>query len=342
MAKTLEREAGPERGEGGLAPTLAVMATMLAVCAALIGAAHMATRGLVGEDVFLKNYRYPFWEESMLYHKLEYVTRSHEPNDVLFLGDSSCLTNLDPIRFQEVSGLSAYNAGILGYIEIDGHLQVLRDYLRAHPRPRLIIYTILPGELTASHHPNEGFKERFIWSYGPEMRAERGWTRWPLDFRLREELRTFVGLLSGGRKRYFKTNVVPGMNHDQVGELLARTKGYYGMDLHRAKRVDVETLVVGAEQGKALHELADFARQEKLPLVMRLAPLTPQPRPAEQTPLARWFDAFQAEYPEIDVEKPLLVFYPYDRFSDPSHLRPSGVKDFSERLAALAAAKVGR
>ncbi|MFI5363737.1 MAG: hypothetical protein ACHQ49_17390 [Elusimicrobiota bacterium] len=316
-----------------LLPTLAVAATCLAAGLAAAGAAHLATRRLVGETIFLKNYRTLFWEESLLFHKMDYALSSAEDNDVLLHGDSTCLTDLDALRLTQKTGRTAYNLGTLGSLGPDGHLQILKDYLRHHPRPRILVYTIWPAELAAGFSTNEPLKDRFVWAYGPEMRRDRGWTRWPLNLRLREEFRTLAGRLTGGRARFLDQEIAPGITHARLGAMLAERRGFF--ERTTVKPVDVYTgdLVVAPVPGAALEEFLRFADSEGIRTLVRLAPMPQGVPQARKRELAEWFSRLKTGS-NVVVAQPLVLEFPPSDFSDWGHLNAAGVRRFTDLVAA--------
>jgi hypothetical protein len=317
------------KNERPLLPTVVVAALCLATALSVAAAAHLATSRLVNEDVFLKNYRKLFFEESMLSHKMDYVLGSSENNDVVFLGDSTCLMDLDPRRVKEVAGRSAYNLGTLGWLAPDGHLAVLKAYLQHHPKPKLLVYTIWPGELAADYSSNEPFKDRFVWAYSPELRAERGYARWPLEFRLREEFRTMIGLLAARRTRYFEQEVVPGATHEQLGERLAETRGYFAEPSPMPVTPYTADLSVAPLPSARFKELIRFADEQGLRTLVRFAPVPEGVSDAHKKELGDWFAELKTG-PNVVVSKPLVLELPPSDFADPRHLNASGVRRFTD------------
>ena len=314
--------------------SLAVLAVISVTIAVVGGITHLVTNDLVNEDVYLKNYRKPFFEESMVYHKMDYALHSNETNDVIVLGDSSGLMDIDSLQLEKATGLRVYNLSTMGWLHADGHLDILKNYLAHHPKPRLIIYTVLPKEVHADNSGSEPFKDRFIWAYGIDLKKEHGFKRWPLEFRLREEFRTLVGLLIGGRKRYFKNELVPGLTHDQFGALLAERRGFYSLTAKKLAPYDIDRLRVSDTSSLRLRRLADYVRENHILLLIRLGPIPHQKTAKEQREFFEWFDRFQDEFKStVLVDKPLILEYDLNRFSDASHLNPVGTALFTAAVA---------
>jgi|CXWL01.1.fsa_nt_gi hypothetical protein len=315
-------------------PSLAVLLVLSGTTLAVGGATHLLTRDLVNEGVYLKNYRKPFFEESMIAHKMEYALGSREANDVIVLGDSAALMDIDIEQLQKATHLRAYNLGTMGWLHADGHLDILKNYLAHHPKPRLIVYTVLPKELTADNSVNDAFKDRFIWAYGIDLKQERGFKRWPLELRLREEFRTLAGLITGGRRRYVKHEVAPSLTHDQLGVLLARRRGFFTRDAKQLTPYELHSLRLSEESASRLRRLASFVRDNGIALLLRLGPIPRQKTSADQSELSSWFERFQKEFSSsVLVDKPLILQYELNRFSDTYHLNRAGTAQFTAAVA---------
>ncbi len=314
--------------------SLAVLSILIVTVLTVAGVTHLLTRNLVNEDVYLKNYRKPFFEESMVYHKMDYALRSSEANDVIVLGDSSGLMDVDSLQLGKATGLRVYNLSTMGWLHADGHLDILKNYLAHHPKPKLIVYTVLPKEVQADNSGSEPFKDRFIWAYGIDLKKEHGFKRWPLEFRLREEFRTLAGMVIGGRKRYFKSELVPGLTHDQFGEILAKRRGFYSLTAKKLAPYEVDVLRVSDTSAIRLRRLALYAQENRILLLIRLGPIPRQKSSKDQREFSGWFDRFQGEFKStVLVDKPLILEYDLNRFSDASHLNPAGTARFTAAIA---------
>ena len=72
-----------------------------------------------------------------------------EANDVVFIGDSTCLCDAAQTRlFQQKTGRSAYNLGTVGVIGIDGYPHYPgAAYLQHHPKPKMLILCVTPKSI---------------------------------------------------------------------------------------------------------------------------------------------------------------------------------------------------
>ncbi len=93
----------------------------------------------------------PTLEESVIqwqvYHLLESID---EPQDLLLLGDSSCLMGLKPEVFIEENSLETWNLGTVAWISTQGHAKVLEMYLERFAPPRLLVYHVTADQLVMS------------------------------------------------------------------------------------------------------------------------------------------------------------------------------------------------
>src|SRR5271163_608137 len=95
----------------GIAPGLAVVATALVTLGVVASISYWVGRRTEPALRFLEPRRPPTIDEAAIAHPIEYALGSHEANDVVFLGDSTCRTGIDPRR---LSGFRAYNLGSQG------------------------------------------------------------------------------------------------------------------------------------------------------------------------------------------------------------------------------------
>ncbi|MEI7493801.1 MAG: hypothetical protein WCJ92_04295 [Alphaproteobacteria bacterium] len=78
----------------------------------------------------------------MLDYKTSHVNQN---NDVIFVGDSSCLMGVSPKIIEEETGLKVLNLATYGGSGIIGYEAILRKYLKFNSPPKLIVYYISPS-----------------------------------------------------------------------------------------------------------------------------------------------------------------------------------------------------
>ncbi len=73
---------------------------------------------------------------------MKYLVRpSSEQNDILFIGNSRVLNQIDPRVTEEITGLKAYNLGLEGGSTVYFNM-VYRTYLQRHPKPKYIVMNV--------------------------------------------------------------------------------------------------------------------------------------------------------------------------------------------------------
>ena len=72
---------------------------------------------------------------------LDYTFKSKEYNDVVFIGSSRVLRQINPIVFDSISGLKSYSLGIdqIGIIECK---MLINSYLQYHQAPKMVVLNI--------------------------------------------------------------------------------------------------------------------------------------------------------------------------------------------------------
>jgi hypothetical protein len=75
------------------------------------------------------------WQTYHLFHL-------KESQDVILLGDSSCLIGLRPNLIMERTGLKAWNLGTVGVMGVVGHQRILETYVSLYGAPKLVVYHV--------------------------------------------------------------------------------------------------------------------------------------------------------------------------------------------------------
>ncbi len=122
------------------------VAVVLAV-EAVIFARSSATAPPEQQRPFYTFDRVPTFEESIVQGQIDFCRNNRQPQDVLLLGDSSCLMGLRPKLIVQQTGRNAWNIGTLSWLQIEGHLELLKLYVEHHGPPRLVVYHVSPYTL---------------------------------------------------------------------------------------------------------------------------------------------------------------------------------------------------
>jgi hypothetical protein len=143
-------------------PTLIVLAAIVGCASVFVTAAAYIGANC---ETFMKVSRRPTSEEAIAAIPIEYAMTSKEYNDVVFFGDSAPLCAIDPIYFEKLTGLKAYNLASFRPVSINGFLLTAQAYLANHPPPRLVVLCVSP-EVPGGTDVERVFARRFVRSYG--------------------------------------------------------------------------------------------------------------------------------------------------------------------------------
>ena len=73
---------------------------------------------------------------------MHYLLRpSQEQNDILFVGNSRVLNQIDPRVVEEITGLKAYNLGLEGGSTVYFNM-VYQTYMQRHPKPKYLVINV--------------------------------------------------------------------------------------------------------------------------------------------------------------------------------------------------------
>ncbi len=174
------------------------------------------------------------------------LTQPPQPYDVVFLGDCSCMMNVNPAVVERATGLKGLNLGTIGFHYIDGHIDLLDLYLKRFPRPRLLVYYTTPWQMGVSyasiqrigtlskvrdwagiptgnplsHWPSyrafttlKAWACRFAWAPGAET-ARRG--AFPSDTEFRNTMRQTQGFMVDPQRQALTEEKVPELHPDFI------------------------------------------------------------------------------------------------------------------------------
>jgi hypothetical protein len=86
-------------------------------------------------------------DRTVLVHQVE-ASRMAQPAEILLLGDSSCLMDVDARQLGELLGCRVLNLATLSYLDLNAQTALLREYVAAHPdRLRTIVLLLHPEAL---------------------------------------------------------------------------------------------------------------------------------------------------------------------------------------------------
>jgi hypothetical protein len=308
-------------------PSVAIFAVCLVVTGTMYALSQM-----YDEQRYLPQYRAPTSSETIVYAQMAYALESDEANDILFIGDSGCLTGVVTPMIEARTGARAYNLGTLGSLGPDVHVAILEAYLQHHPPPQTLVYAVQPYVIRQKGSYMPDLREQFLRSYGQGLSGIDRVSPLSAEDRVREGLRTLIGRYQGGAERYFHQVRKGGApSHVEMVAMIREQRGFFEDRQRLPFRLGGgEVLRVSSWFQTHLDRLAVMTRERGIRLVVHMIP---EPRPATTTetrPLIKWLDAFEARHSHVRVGRPQVLFYDRDRFATRWHLNRQGGEAFTE------------
>jgi hypothetical protein len=293
--------------------------------------------------------REPTREEAWLVSMMSYALGSPEKNDVIFLGDSACRAAIDPARFEKLTGLKAFNLGVVGDWGPDVRLNLAQAYLSAHPQPRLVVLGVSP--LGMEHDVPEqwqALRDRCLDCYGFEptgfpVRAaylirQGSLLAWAPRFREDKDIRDtpFAGV---------EPDAVKG-NYRIYDTELRAARGYMPLwgNKHASRlKHPGQTVLVDPVWATGARRLAAACDKAGVPLMIHFLPV-----PAlgsERLDFAqvdRWLDEVRRAWPKVIVGTDRgIPRYAPKLMWDTTHINHDGAIAFTTKLAEDVRAAIG-
>jgi hypothetical protein len=334
---------------------------MLALVAGTLGAmsalAYCVGRNIPAELRFFEPRRAPTVDEAVITYPIEYSLGSHEQNDVIFLGDSTCRGGIDPAEFERLTGLRAYNLGSQGRAGPIAFTLTAKAYLSTHPPPRVIVYCISPVAFDFGDVRDDmrvevidyGMQNRLLANYGPEVVGQIPRTDSILYFIKRGAVSASgvpAAWISGNREDVRDVPLV-GLEDYTYRTLAKRTfdsKGFcrfpgaHNPKVHGKSDLGLnrqgEPVTIPDEWTRGVEQLAEICREWGIPLLLRFTPL-PEHCAATRdfSPVERWCKDLERACPELTVGQPTLLWYDWTLCWDAYHLNGAGVSKFMPLVA---------
>jgi hypothetical protein len=296
---------------------------------------------------FLEPRRAPTVDEACVAYPIEYSLRSDEKNDVIFLGDSTCRCGIDPVYFEQLTGLRAYNLGSQGRVGPMGFLVTAKAYLLRHPPPRLIVVSMSPVAFETEVAGTElAMQSRFLANYGPEVPGLLPVTESLLYFIQRGSLaaRSAGSSLVAHRDGDLDVRdlALIGQQEDTYHTLERRTResrgygrlpGLHGKFL--APMSHGRPVEVRSDWDQGLRLLAETCQSAQIPLLIRLSPMPNDWLPERDfSPIEKWLVEMRNSFPQLIVGRPPLLWYDPKVCWDCLHLNREGTEKYTKALAA--------
>jgi hypothetical protein len=339
------------RGSGNrwrrIGPTLAVVAGFVGAVGILTGATYCIGRHC---ESFLQLSATPDGSEATAAIPMEYALTSAEYNDVVFLGDSAPLYDIDPIAFEKQTELKAYNLASFRPVSINGFLLTAQAYLAHHPAPRVIVLCISP-EVPGGTDFERVFAKRFVRVYGSQIAGKHPAVAEIVQAIVREDdavvlikrgasiVRDHLAYWLEWTRHDVRDDVLIGSaneTYNTFAKRLSETRGHIKpTELHgppnkpgyAGKRFTVQP-----EWDRAIRALISLTDRTGARLVIRFAP-------ARKDAAAENFDEvvgslrnLQSEFPQISVD-PTIQYYDSELCFDLWHLNAVGAERYTRCLA---------
>ncbi|MDY6934512.1 MAG: hypothetical protein SVZ03_09865 [Spirochaetota bacterium] len=283
---------------------------------------------------FLKLYRVPTFEESLIYYQMSYVHNSNEYNDVIFLGESACLSGIITRQFEKKTNLKAYNLGTLGWLGPDGYIDILKSYIENHHEPKIIVFAVFPPLLADEKSKNPEIKKRFIRSFGGDIKTSMLNSSIPPQYLVREGIRTIFGKIQGGADYYFNVNRYHRPSHFDMSRSILEQRGFQE-DIRRKtiKPIEKKAFIVSKKYKKNIFDMALLARKKNVILMIRLMPIPFQENYIDATPLIQYLKVIEKEFSNVIIDKPIILHYNTKLYAKITHLNIYGARKFTNYLS---------
>lgn len=285
------------------------------------------------ERHFLKNYHTPDWAEAHIKNQMDYVLSDHDANDVVFIGDSTTTVGIQPVLYEQITGLRGYNVSLPGFVGIDSSLRLVESYLENHPAPQLLVYSAHPKDYGLEAQNWEGIRDRFAWSYGVWSGGPPFEPNFSLIYYVREGIRIAAGEFRGGQRHYFGKHV------RQWKDLVLSQRGFFESpgilrEEEKFKPPLIGRFAVSPWYARHLHALAELTLKRGILLMIQPTPVMARERQEDVSQLIRWLRAFKGKYAHVRLGEPELLFYDASEFSgDPLHMNIAGAMRFTAKLS---------
>jgi hypothetical protein len=355
----LERVTRPRPRGRRIGSSLIATGCVVATWLLLAGLFSCVGANYEGPLRLLEPYRAPTGDEAAGLIPIDYAINNDTANDVIFIGDSSCRSGLDPRLFERLSGLKAYNLGSFGSLGMWAHLLTLKTYLAHHPTPRVVVLCVSPSSVLkpVPDRPDPftipvqtttagQLYERFLRVYGPPS-ERRG-----ILADGTASLRYFINRGMAISKALSK-NRLAGQPYDPLDEPITgfaketyntlrdktlERRGYFPLPGEHAEGDIIlfaleEPHVANSWMNDGVREFAALAERDHFRLLIRLAPMSKRHADWDKDGIDRWLTQIQREHPGVAVSRPGILWYDHKLCWDTIHLNPHGVEPFTAQAA---------
>jgi hypothetical protein len=271
-------------------------------------------------------------DRAIIVHQAE-SSRARSDAEVVLLGDSSCLMDVNARQLGEALGQRALNLGTISYLDLGAHARLLREFTQANPgHPRVVVLLMNPAAL---RHPGS---EPYPLAVLTHFLAGNDHHR----------LDTFAGRFNAfsgvdAFQSRLQSRALPTPFTDSFGRFYGFTTGLERfMSEHNGSAVDPGT---NAAKGNAEYRLSPtletLSREFRAAVpagTKLLIGITPVPAkfsgpnyPALRNQMLRdWSVWLQADAALLELPATLLD----EQMAGATHLKPAAIPAYTESLAA--------
>jgi hypothetical protein len=320
--------------------SLAVLSSALAGLALLAGAAYRTGRACDTETAFLATFRPPTLDETCVATVGEEALWGTDYNDVVFVGDSTCRTGIDPRIFERLTGLTAYNLGLTISCRANGFLVMGAAYLSSHPKPKALVLCVTPAGF---EFPAWGeLEERIVTTYGPHVPGlpadlifKQPWSEaCRIGFVLNFRALTPFAIDPRGNP-----TTVDMENYRRSQQKAHENRGY--LALNGTERFDPlimamepSSLTVDPTWTRCVHALAAICESSGVRFLLRIEPISSSRRKLLNCEhVEEWLREIERSCKGVTVCRPALLWYDPPFLHDDFHLNTIGVDRFMPVVA---------
>jgi hypothetical protein len=324
---------------GRFAATLLALMSAGATCLVVSALSYAVGRRIDPEMAFLDPRRAATIDEATIAQAIGYALRSHEMNVAVFIGDSACVSGIDPKRLP----FPAYNLGTQRGVGPSGFLITAEAYLHGHPKPRAVVLAVTPFcvETDPTSLGSGEYSDRLESAYGPEL------GRSPIASAGFMAKRGAVSLFAGADVRD-----LPLLGHERetyrTREQETRaSRGFFclpgthgkgqGVPLERPERP------VHADWDRGIKDMARVCAEDGVVLLIRFMPIAADVSNARNwTQLEGWARDLESTHANVRVARPIILPYDQSLMWDSIHINADGAGKFMPTVARDVQAALGR
>ncbi len=297
----------------------------------------------------------PTLEESIIQWQVHHLLTAVSPQEVLFVGDSSCLMSVIPEVITQGTGLRTWNLATVGSLSTLGQADILDLYLTKHPttQPKLVVCYLAPPTLARDQEEIErqgvynGLRE---WLHGADagLAANLPLAQLP-GYRLRRPVYQAATQLLGTSQQAPLVNVRRGPfpSDEEVRRTLLATSGYFA-ETRRNQLPVIEPatnrLQLTADSLRGIVQMFASTHARSIDLVFMMTPLPERYRkPQDDVAYRKLADTLTAAarpYSNVKIHSPLLRYFDDASFGTPHHLTKAGAERNSAELVEIIGAIV--